>query len=156
MLWEGPQKLKNQTQGMVPQAPHPALTQAAHSRAGYDAQLQAGQPTQVVHHQHHRGSCRVGDRMRPLPAWSRVCAEGQGGLTRTQRQVGGVGGVRHVCQHRFHCLICWQHLGAQWGHEGGAGGGGNGRCGGGNSGSLLTFILRTPASPWIPEEVRQQ
>lgn len=60
-----------QSQGGLQGAP--TLTQPTHGSASHDAQLQAGQPAQVVHHQHHRSTCEAASRVRPLPCTCRGC-----------------------------------------------------------------------------------
>lgn len=95
----------------------PRLTQPTHGSAGHDAQLQAGQPAQVVHHQHHGSTCKAVSRVKPPPHLLGRAGGAPGGLrghpgglTAAQGQVGGVGRVCHVRQHRLHCLVRRHHL----------------------------------------------
>lgn len=81
--------------------------------------------------------------------------EGLGGLTRGQGHVGSIGWISHVLQHRLHGLIRRQHLeGTRSRGRAERGDLVTGDLGMGRKqqNSPLTFILRTPASPWIPTE----
>lgn len=93
-----------------------ALTQAAHSSSSHNSQLQAGQSTQVIHHEHHRGSCRMGGRMRL----------GSRGFEGAQRVLGGSPGVRDRWEALDGSVMCFSIVstalsaGSTWrGHEAG-------------------------------------